>query len=145
MEIDRSGLQVLGRTDCLELLGTTHLGRVGVSWRALPMILPVHFTMDADRIIVATWDGSILSKTTRGTVVAFEAEGPNGCAEPVWSVLVNGIADHCAMHHPGVPSPRWAVVEPCRLVSITVDHVTSRREAPPDGTFGSGRATTFAR
>ena len=110
----------------MELLQTTNLGRVGISWRALPMILPVHFALDAERIVVATWDGSILSQATRGTVVAFEADGLPGFPDPSWSVLVNGVADHCDSGVGAFPLETWAADQPRRLLSITTERVTGR-------------------
>jgi hypothetical protein len=64
MSVDTAGLRVLTRAECLHLLRTVNVGRVAVSHRALPMILPV----------------------------AFEADGPAGSTEPTWSVIVHGVA-----------------------------------------------------
>jgi hypothetical protein len=36
MEVDHNGLEVLGRDECLRLLGTATLGRIGVTSGALP-------------------------------------------------------------------------------------------------------------
>ena len=55
-----AGFGVLSRDESLRLLTTTNLGRIAISWRALPMIMPVNFALDGDRIVVATWDGSIV-------------------------------------------------------------------------------------
>jgi hypothetical protein len=46
MEIDRNGLEVLSRHECLRLLGTATLGRIGVTSDALPTVLPVNFRFD---------------------------------------------------------------------------------------------------
>lgn len=133
VEIDRCGLQILERGECLELLRTTDLGRIGISWRAMPMILPVHFAVEGGRIVVATWDASILAKATLGTVVAFEAEGPPGQQDPAWSVLVNGVADHGEPDR-AVPPTRGGDDGPvARRVSITIEHATGRRRVDPPG------------
>ena len=50
MHIDRAGLRVLTREECLALLATAEIGRIAISARALPVILPVRFAMDGDRI-----------------------------------------------------------------------------------------------
>ena len=34
--LDRNGLEVLGRDECLALVGTVGVGRIGLSMRALP-------------------------------------------------------------------------------------------------------------
>jgi hypothetical protein len=95
MSLDRAGLRVLTRADCLQLLGTVNVGRVALSHRALPMILPVHFRLrDDDRIIIRTTVGTTLARATDRAVVAFEAEGPPGAIVPSWSVVVHGVAMH---------------------------------------------------
>ena len=43
--IDRNGLEVLDRDECLRLLGTATLGRVGITFGALPVVLPVNFRL----------------------------------------------------------------------------------------------------
>ena len=48
MSLDTAGLRVLTRAECLHLLRTVKVGRVAVSHRALPMILPVHFRVADD-------------------------------------------------------------------------------------------------
>jgi nitroimidazol reductase NimA-like FMN-containing flavoprotein (pyridoxamine 5'-phosphate oxidase superfamily) len=131
VDVDRAGLQILSRADCLDLLRTTDLGRVGISWRAMPMILPVHFALDLGRIVIATWDGSILSKATRGTVVAFEAEGPPGSDPPSWSVLVNGVADHVDAGANVIALDRWGSGHRQSVLSITTEQVTGRSRLAP--------------
>jgi uncharacterized protein len=49
MEVDRNGLEVLGRDACLRLLASATLGRVGVSSGALPSVVPVNFRFDGRR------------------------------------------------------------------------------------------------
>jgi uncharacterized protein len=139
MGLDRAGLRILNRQECLALLASTNLGRIGISWRAIPMILPVHFTLDDDRVVVVTWDGSVVSKATHGTVVAFEVDHgcDDGCAP--WSVLVNGVAEHIDtttaanvdghVDGPALRSAaaRWVPDGPVRLVSISTDQMSGRR------------------
>jgi uncharacterized protein len=95
MSLDNAGLRVLTRAECLHLLRTVMVGRVAISHRALPMILPVHFQVaDDDSIRIQTAPGTTLHRATDGAVVAFEAEGPPGAVDPSWSVIVHGLATH---------------------------------------------------
>jgi hypothetical protein len=127
VDIERAVWRILDRGECLEMLGTTNLGRIGISWRAMPVILPVHFALERGRILVATWDDSVLARSTLGTVVAFEAEGPLGQDAPTWSVMVNGVADHCDTERAAPPPGAWPVGPDRRLVSISIEHVSGRR------------------
>jgi hypothetical protein len=131
MSLDRSGLRVLTTAECLQLLATVSLGRVALSHRALPMILPVHFAMLDDRIVVHSMVGTTLDRTTDNTVVAFEAEGPAGASDPSWSVVVHGFATH----RPRLPPPDTVRIE------ISTDQVTGREVLSGHGPLWPG---TFA-
>ena len=65
MRIDGAGLRVLTREECLALLATAEVGRIGVSTRALPRIFPVCFAMDDDQIVISTQHGTTLDASTR--------------------------------------------------------------------------------
>lgn len=83
-------LETLSREECLALLATRQVGRLGVSIQALPAILPVNFRLLNDRIIVRTVHGTKLDAAVARAVVAFEVDDydPEGRWE--WSVLVRG-------------------------------------------------------
>ena len=91
-EIDRNGLEVLNRADCLQLLRTASLGRIGITAGALPTILPINFRVDGERILFRTGVGTKLDAATRGTVVAFEADDIDPMYHSGWSVVVTGVA-----------------------------------------------------
>ena len=134
MSLDAAGLRVLTSGECLLLLREATVGRIALSHRALPMILPVHYRLDGDdRIAISAVPGSTLHRGTDGTVVAFEAEGPAGAAEPRWSVVVHGMATHTA---PAVAT------EPRAGILITIARLSGREvpaacAGPDDRTFAS--------
>jgi nitroimidazol reductase NimA-like FMN-containing flavoprotein (pyridoxamine 5'-phosphate oxidase superfamily) len=92
MEMDRNGLEILDRSECLRLLGTITLGRIGLTAGALPRILPVNFRQVGDRILIRTGAGSKLEAATRNAVVAFETDDFDPLDHSGWSVLVTGVA-----------------------------------------------------
>jgi uncharacterized protein len=79
--------------ECLELLGSVPVGRVGVTIDALPAVLPVNFTLWNSAIVFRTVPGTKLDAAAAGEVVAFEADGYGTRDAPGgWSVLVRGVA-----------------------------------------------------
>ena len=54
MEIDRNGLEVLERDECLQLVRDASLGRLGLTSGALPTVLPVNYWADDEGIYVRT-------------------------------------------------------------------------------------------
>ena len=113
---DGAGLRVLTPEECFDRLATVRVGRLALSFRALPLILPVHFQLEADRIVIHTTSGTTLHQTTDGTVVAFEAEGPVGVAEPTWSVALHGLA---------VQGSAGAESDPVRI-DVSTDRISGR-------------------
>jgi nitroimidazol reductase NimA-like FMN-containing flavoprotein (pyridoxamine 5'-phosphate oxidase superfamily) len=95
MTLDGADPHVLAEVECLRLLAGGHLGRVAITVKALPVILPVHFALDHDEIVFRAPPGGVLAEATRHAVIAFEADG----SEPgygYWSVLATGVARHLA-------------------------------------------------
>ena len=128
-EIDRNGLEVLNRGDCIRLLHTATLGRIGITTGALPTILPINFRIDGERILFRTGVGTKLDAATRGAVVAFEVDAFDPVYHSGWSVVVTGIAkpvddpDDDAVR----TTPRWAPGHCERLVEVSIDEVSGRR------------------
>lgn len=135
MEIDRNGLQVLSRPDCLALLRTVPVGRIGVTSGALPTILPVNFTLDGGRVLVRTGRGSKLDAATRNAVVAFEADEIDASARLGWSVVATGVARELPAEEVATLDlsrlDRWAPGENGRVIAISLDVVSGRRVIEP--------------
>ena len=139
MEVDRNGLEVLSRDECLRLLGTAALGRVAVTTAALPTILPVNFRFDGRQILIRTGRGTKLDAATRRAVVAFEVDHIEPATHTGWSVVVTGVADEITdpdelddARDP--PLARWAPGPDHRIVAISTDLISGRRIMPRSAT-----------
>jgi uncharacterized protein len=142
MEVDRNGLEVLERDECLRLLGTAMLGRIGVSSGALPTVLPVNFRFDGRRILFRTGVGTKLDAATQNAVVAFEVDEIDPLAHTGWSVVVRGVARELTDPHELAeaqrpPLARWAPGADHRVVAIQPEIVSGRRIVP--GVLARGR------
>jgi nitroimidazol reductase NimA-like FMN-containing flavoprotein (pyridoxamine 5'-phosphate oxidase superfamily) len=82
----------LDRPTCLSLLASVGVGRVGLSVDALPVIMPVGFRVDGDRIVFALPAGDRGAGAVNGTVVAFEADDVDPTTGVGWTVMVQGPA-----------------------------------------------------
>lgn len=131
MEVDRNGLEVLGRTECLALLATVTLGRIGLTSAALPTILPVNFRLVGDDIVVHTAAGTKLDAATRNAVVAFEADAMDPVEHTGWSVVVTGVAREAVDDELAaltrVPLARWAPLGDERVIAIAAQLISGRR------------------
>ncbi|WP_436793461.1 pyridoxamine 5'-phosphate oxidase family protein [Actinospongicola halichondriae] len=136
MDFDRNGLRVLDRTESLRRLERVTIGRVGISSRALPVVLPVNFLLDGDRILVRTGHGSKLSAALRGSVVAFEVDDFDPIDHSGWSVVVTGtsrviVDDDDLRRVESLPLAHWAP-SGGDVVAISTEMI-SGRELPPPG------------
>ena len=129
--VDENGLEILGRDECLRLLVSVAIGRIGVSYDALPAILPVNFVLDDDRVVLRTTSGSKLSAALAGAVVAFEADGFDPMAHTGWSVLVRGAAAVLegadADRAEQLPLQPWAGPAADHFVAVPLELVSGRR------------------
>jgi nitroimidazol reductase NimA-like FMN-containing flavoprotein (pyridoxamine 5'-phosphate oxidase superfamily) len=134
MEIDRNGLEVLERDECLRLLDTVAVGRVAFTSQALPCVLPVNFRRDGDRILFRTGEGTKLATATRNTVVGFEFDDFDPDTNTGWSVLIVGMAhrlpDADADATSSLDLPRWAPGDDGHVVAVSTELVSGRRIHP---------------
>jgi nitroimidazol reductase NimA-like FMN-containing flavoprotein (pyridoxamine 5'-phosphate oxidase superfamily) len=134
MERRPSALRELSRARCLDLLSTATVGRVGLSVRALPVILPVGFILAGERVIFRSAPGVKLDAARHRHVVAFEADGFEPHRDWGWSVLVQGMASEVqdpaelAAVHDLLAGSGPAVEDggTARLVAIEATFVTGR-------------------
>jgi uncharacterized protein len=115
------------------LLGLGRVGRIGLSVGALPVILPVNYTLVGDRILVCTARGTKLAAATHDQVVAFQVDDFDSEGSTGWSVLVRGIASEVTdprvlANARRVPVTPWAVDGIAdRYVTITTEVISGRR------------------
>jgi nitroimidazol reductase NimA-like FMN-containing flavoprotein (pyridoxamine 5'-phosphate oxidase superfamily) len=136
-------LEVLSREECLALLASRQVGRLGVSIEALPAILPVNFRLRDGRIIVRTVPGTKLDAAVGQAVVAFEVDDYDPEGRWGWSVLVRGVGSEISQPDEmeavkALPLRAWAFKDGTadRYMAVDTTLVSGRR-------FGSlpGRPT----
>lgn len=87
----KSNVEVLTREECLELLATRPVGRVGVISGLHPVIFPVNYILDGDAIVFRT-DAGLKLQHAAGQPVAFEVDDIDIENQSGWSVHVWGKA-----------------------------------------------------
>ena len=135
MQLDRNGLEVLSRAECLRLLAQSRVGRVVVTDRALPAAFPVNFTLLDEDVVFLTTAGSKLEAAEGEEVMAFEADEIDPVLHGGWSVLVQGLAsvisdpDELAQARALRLEP-WAPGGQFQFVRIRAELVSGRRLLP---------------
>ena len=83
MTLDDNGLEVLDTPTCRSLLGATHLGRVALSHQALPIIVPVVYTLVGEQILIPGASRLVRNAAHSDDVVCFEADAQDANGEVV--------------------------------------------------------------
>ena len=76
------------RSECLELLALASRGRVALSDRALPIIVPVSYRLVGDTIEIEATGRVLTNAGANGHIVCFQADSSDAGEE--WSVIVIG-------------------------------------------------------
>jgi nitroimidazol reductase NimA-like FMN-containing flavoprotein (pyridoxamine 5'-phosphate oxidase superfamily) len=126
-------VRVLSTEECMHLLASVPVGRVGLSIGALPVVLPVNFSLVDGDVVFRTAEGTKFHAAANGVVLAFEADGyaPDGMSG--WSVLVQGVT-RVVTETMELQQIRDSDLEPWamdgaadRIVRISSTRVTGRR------------------
>ncbi len=126
-------VDVLSSEECLRLLGSVRVGRVGLSIQALPVVLPVNFSLLDDDVVIRTVGGTKFHAAAKGAVLAFEADSYEPAGAAGWSVLVQGVArvvtDPSELRQvAGLTLESWALDGSAdRYIRITPSRLSGRR------------------
>jgi nitroimidazol reductase NimA-like FMN-containing flavoprotein (pyridoxamine 5'-phosphate oxidase superfamily) len=139
---------VLDEAECLRLLGTRGVGRLGFSDHALPAILPLPYAVHEGDVIIPVRRGSDVADATRGSVVVFAVDCYDASVRSGWAVTVVGPArvvsapEQVAALDELHARTRPATIEHCYIL-IRMGLVRGwRTDRPADGSRGQVAADT---
>ena len=131
MQIDRNGLEVLPPEECIALLSTVNVGRIGLSLNALPVIFTVNFALDGADVVFRTRPDGKLKAALAGQVVSFQADRLDEKGHFGWSVSVTGqalVADEDRARLDQLGLINWLIM--WHWIRVSPDVVTGRRRNP---------------
>ena len=119
--------------ECLRLLATTTVGRVGFVLDGRPVVLPVNYAVDGHTIVFRSAEGTVLNKVAL-QVIAFEVDQIDEATHTGWSVLAQGVAqdvsdaiDTTSEQLRSLSLVTWAPGRRDRWFRLTADALTGRR------------------
>lgn len=131
-------LEELDEAECLRLIGSGGIGRIGYSGRYGPTVMPVNYQLYEGTIVFRTAQDSATDKDLRTGIanaeykVAFEIDDFDAAARTGWNVLVQGSAHHveseaerASVAHAGVEP--WPGGDRELFLRIIPTRVTGRR------------------
>jgi Pyridoxamine 5'-phosphate oxidase len=81
---------VLSERECWRLLAMVSVGRLALSVRALPVIVPVQYYLNGRRLAVCLGHLELPERSLDETIIAFAADSIDPVARSGWSVQVQG-------------------------------------------------------
>lgn len=76
--------------ECLSLLRTRTVGRIGVVTPAGPVIFPVNYSLSDDAVVFRTLPYGVIANNAHEADVAFEVDSLDESMQQGWSVLATG-------------------------------------------------------
>jgi nitroimidazol reductase NimA-like FMN-containing flavoprotein (pyridoxamine 5'-phosphate oxidase superfamily) len=128
-----SVIEELGHDECLALMSTQRLGRLGVVVDGVPLVIPMGFVLDGETVVLQTNQGV---KTLHAplTTISFEVDHVDWDNEVGWSVLIQGIGedistaiDERSEALRALSSHSWAPPPADRWLTIVPRVITGRR------------------
>ena len=95
-ERDTHGFVVLDRAACLDRLATRHLASVAVTSGALPLVLPVHYSLFGEHILMGADPTGVLGRRLPNHVISLCVHDIDDDLLSGWSVTVTGLAEPVA-------------------------------------------------
>ena len=130
--------QLLDEAECLRLIATGGVGRIGYTGRFGPTILPVNYVLYEQTIVFRTGLHSPMGEDLRTGIadaeykVAFEVDEIIPASREGWSILIQGSAHHvdsdnelAEVRQSGVQT--WPGGEKDLFIRIVPDRITGRR------------------
>jgi nitroimidazol reductase NimA-like FMN-containing flavoprotein (pyridoxamine 5'-phosphate oxidase superfamily) len=132
----RLQVETIERDECLALLGSHSMGRLGMVVGAQPLIFPLYYMLDGTTVVFRS-DRGLKVHSAIGHRVAFEVDSPGDEREPGWSVLVVGTAELVESQASlrrleQIATGAWNPGPKDHWVCIRSDAVTGRRIVRPD-------------
>jgi nitroimidazol reductase NimA-like FMN-containing flavoprotein (pyridoxamine 5'-phosphate oxidase superfamily) len=90
MREDLDGLQILDEQQCRALVQRVRLGRIALTHRAMPLILPVTFGLADPDLIFSVGAGVLADAAEQSQIVCFQADWSAADTMASWSVSVIG-------------------------------------------------------
>jgi hypothetical protein len=119
------------------------VGQVALTRRALPTIVPAHYLVHDDRVLVHMSTGLDCVPWIDGEIVAFHVSAFDDDSRYGWSVSVTGAAHGTPnpTGHEPVPHAPWIAHGGGDLIAISTDMISGERLGPIEGPNTAENAT----
>ena len=132
--VDRNGLEILERAECLQLLATAPIGRLAYVHTDIPAVIPVNIALSGDTMLFRLSTGSALTAIYSRQTIALEVDAIDLDACCGWSITIAGSPLEVAAANAasaGQDLRSWLRPNATRLFRLGTAHLEGRRLAGP--------------
>lgn len=127
---DRHGLHQLDEATCRRLLVNERVGRLGLSVGSLPVIYPVNYLVDDDRVVFCSETGEKVTAASRGDVACLEVDQFDRFEHSGWSVLATGVlavaTPEARDRYERMPIVPWALRGDVSYLELSIELLSGR-------------------
>jgi nitroimidazol reductase NimA-like FMN-containing flavoprotein (pyridoxamine 5'-phosphate oxidase superfamily) len=128
--VDRTGVEMIDRDECLRLVGKRRVGRLGIVVGGEPVILPVNYALVGETVVFRSAPGSKVDMGPRAPA-CFEVDEFDESMASGWSVLIAGRLEEIGADEAGPADVTpWAPGTRDRWMRLVAGRVTGRRVGP---------------
>lgn len=120
-----TGFEAMTAEQCRRLLASTHIGRIALTVGALPVVLPVQYSVDGGRLLVRTPGHHDIGRGVDGQVVGFEADQLDLDHGVGWCVSITGTVHVVDRHDDDADVHPW--FSDGTLLSLDTDVIAGHR------------------
>ena len=131
--VDRDGVEVLDHDECLRLIASRNVGRIGIVDSGQPIILPMNYAMVGATILMRTSVGTKLQHA-QGSAACFEVDDIDVTTQAGWSVLAVGRLETITEYDDikvraarALPLSPWAEGDRPHWIRLVTQRLTGRR------------------
>ena len=116
---------------CLGHLESEHIGHLGLTSGALPVVTPIRYRLVGRSLVFATESGAKLTSARRNAVACLEIAGTDASTGIDWTVLATGrlreVADPSLIAGNGVSLRPWGLSTAEHLVALDIELLCGAR------------------
>jgi len=137
--VDDIACTTLSRNECLALLATTEFGHLTLTRRALPTVVPAHYVLDRDRVVIHAATGGDPDLWRDGEIVALHVDAFDTDRRAGWSVSVTGAVEQAAnrVGARNISRAPWLPDRAGNVIAVSTDLVRGQRFGTADDAFGN--------
>lgn len=120
-------MEVLSHDECERRLSGGGVGVLALGGEGAPLVRPVNFTYEGERIWIRTGEGQLLGAARAAVAASFVLTSTDRFEHTGWSVIATGVLGEADEVAESLRLRAWVPSDKKHVITLSVDHVSGRR------------------